>query len=298
LSSFRARGALAALPLAALTVACSPVVVVNALVPRGGYTVARDIAYGDGAARRLDVYRPAASAPLPVVVFFYGGSWQTGSKDEYLFIGQALASRGFVSVIPNYRLYPETRYPGFLEDSAAAVRWTRDHASEYGGDPHRLFLMGHSAGAYNVAMLALDGAWLEQVGMDPKRDLSGVVGLAGPYDFLPLTDPVLKLIFGPPDGLAATQPINYVSAGAPPMFLAAGDADTTVDPGNVTRLAARLRADGDPVETKFYPGINHTRLAGALAWPLRFLAPVLTDVVGFMRRHDQPSDTTTSAGTG
>jgi len=280
-----ARGLLSG-SLAILSFGCSAADVVNALVPRGGYTVSRDIAYGAGPRRTLDVYRPDGASDMPIIVFFYGGSWQEGSKAAYLFVGQALAARGFLTVIPDYRVYPETRFPGFLEDSAAAVRWTRDHAAAFGGNPKRLVLMGHSAGAYNAAMLALDAEWLNGQGMDPKRDIRAWVGLAGPYDFLPLRDPVLKIIFGPEDGLALTQPIRYLAPGDPPMLLLAGDADATVDPGNVTRLAAAALGLELPVETKLYPGIGHIELVGAMAWPLRFMAPVLDDATNFIRRHD------------
>lgn len=265
---------------------CSPAALVNALVPRGGYTV-ETAAYGSGPRRTLDVYRPEhTDGPAPVVVFFYGGNWQSGDKGTYLFVGQALADRGYVVVIPDYRLYPEVRFPAFLQDNAAAVRWTMDNIAARGGDPTRVYLMGHSAGAYDAAMLTLDRQWLGAVGIDPDRDIKGTIGLAGPYDFLPLTDPKLKAIFGPEDRLAQTQPINFVDGREPPMLLIAGTDDETVDPGNTTRLAARIRSQGGAVTEKHYPGVGHIKLVGALAAPLRFLAPTLDDVTAFL---DRPS---------
>lgn len=263
--------------------ALSPATILNHFTP-GGFSVASGLRYEPGPRGELDVYRPRDARNAPIVVFFYGGSWQEGSRRFYRFVGAALAARGVVAVIPDYRVYPQTRFPGFLRDGAAAVAWARNHAADYGADPSRLFLMGHSAGAYIAAMLALDPEWLAPFGLRPERDVAGLIGLAGPYDFLPLTDPVLQTIFGPAAGLARTQPINFVTPGAPPAFLAAGLQDHTVDPGNTARLAAKLRQAGDAAEVKFYPGIDHRKLAGALSPLLGFLAPVLPDCLAFIRQ--------------
>ena len=277
--------------------ACSPITALNDLTPHSTYREVRGLAYGTNPHQQLDVYMPAgaalarstsaANSPTgqgrPIVVFFYGGSWQNGNRGEYLFAGAALASRGFVAVLPDYRTYPETTFPGFIDDAAAAVRWARDHAREFGGDPSRLFLMGHSAGAQIVVLLGTDAHYLAARQMS-KSDLSGVIGLAGPYDFLPLKDATLEKIF-PPDLRPASQPINFVSGTEPPMFLAAGKLDKVVDPGNTDRMAAKLRAAGDSVEVKHYPAIGHILLAGALSVPLRHFAPVLSDVTQFIDAH-------------
>ncbi len=261
---------------------CSPVTLLNAAAG-GNFHVTRNIAYMPGPRGMLDVYTPDGAVNAPVVVFFYGGSWQEGDKAMYRFLGAALAARGVVTIIPDYRVYPQVRFPVFLQDSAAAVAWAHAHAQSFGGDPHRLVLMGHSAGAYNVAMLALDPEYLGAVGLNPGRDISGFIGLAGPYDFLPLHDPVLETIFGARQNLAATQPINFVASGAPPAYLAAGLRDTTVDPGNSRRLAAKLRAAGDAVQERYYPHLNHTLIIGSTSQLLGFLAPVLPDCLVFIR---------------
>ena len=274
------------LGLFGLLPACSSVDLLNAVVPKSGAQITRDVVYAPGPRGRLDVYRPTGvTAPAPVVVFIYGGSWDSGRRQDYTFVGAALAAKGFVAVIPDYRVYPEVRWPTFLQDNARAVAWARDHAAEYGGDPRKLFLMGHSAGAYDAVMLALDRRWLAAVGIDPKRDLRGVIGLAGPYDFLPLHSEELKTIFGPPDGRPATQPINYVDGANPPLFLATDTADKVVEPSNTERLAAKVRAAGGPVETREYKGLSHVLVVAAIAAPLRLLAPVLRDATAFIRSH-------------
>jgi acetyl esterase/lipase len=269
-----------------LLTGCSPASILNSFVSRAGVDITRSVGYGDGPRRTLDVYRPADAAAAPVVVFFYGGSWQGGDKSLYTFVGAALAQRGYVTVVPDYRVYPEVSYPAFLEDAAAAVRWTRDNAARFGGNPQNLFVMGHSAGAYMAAMLALDGRWLEHAGLAPDRDLAGLIGVSGPYDFLPLRDETLKVIFGGADRLA-TQPISHVSPGAPPALLATGDDDNVVDPGNAACLAARLRAAGDDAAVVTYPHVGHIAAVAAFAGPLRFLAPVLQDVDGFIARRSK-----------
>ena len=271
-------------PLAAVVAlgGCSTIDALNAAQPKGGVSVTDDIAYRSGARGGLDVYAPRERRPgRPVVVFFYGGGWETGAKGDYAFAGAALARRGYVVVVPDYRVYPAL-WPTFLQDGAEAVRWARDHAADYGGDPGRLVLMGHSAGAYNAAMLALDHRWLGAVGLNPDTDIRALVGLAGPYDFLPLTSPVLMTIFGPEEARPATQPIRYVTADSPPMLLVAPADDKVVDPGNVARLAAKARALGVHVETRLYPRINHALAVGALATPLRWTAPVLRDTTAFI----------------
>jgi len=269
--------------IAASLSACSTVGVLNAVEPRFGVTTTRDVQYQPGPRGSLDVYRPRqANGTTPVVVFIYGGGWDEGDKSQYAFIGDALASKGFVTFIPDYRLYPDVRWPSFLQDNAKAVRWVKEHAAEFGGDPSKLFLVGHSAGAYNAVMLSLDRRWLAAVGLDPRRDLRGVVGLAGPYDFLPLHTEELKAIFGPPETRPETQPINYVDGQGPPLFLATDNHDKVVDPGNTTRLAAKIEAHGGSVETKTYMGLSHALLLGVFAAPLRFLAPVLKDVTTFI----------------
>src|ERR1700722_332438 len=228
------------LALPGLLAGCSADMV-NSFVSRDDFRLVSGTSYGEGPRRTLDLYLPKSDeAKKPVVVFVCGGDWDSGKKEDYPFVGDALAKRGFIVVIPDYRIYPEVRYPAFLEDGASAVRWTLAHIAAYGGDPDKVSVMGHSAGGYIALMLALDGQWL---GANRAR-IKSAVGLAGPYDFLPLTDPVLKIIFGTEAALARTQPITYVDGKAPPVLLVTGRLDRIVSPGNVTRLAARIRAHG------------------------------------------------------
>jgi acetyl esterase/lipase len=272
---------------------CSTTGVLNALEPRAHISIVRDLRYQAGSRGTLDLYQPRSNGnPTPVVVFIYGGYWDSGSKSKYAFVGEALASAGFLTLIPDYRVYPEVRWPTFLQDNAQAVRWAYDHASQYGADSRALLLLGHSAGGYDAVMLALDPRWLKAVQMDPARDLRGVAALAGPYDFLPLKSKELQQVFGPSEGRPATQPINHVTGSNPPLLLATDSADRTVEPANTTRLAAKVRAAGGPVETRYYPGLNHGLLLGVFAAPLRFLSPVLRDVVQFFNTHARPGGAT------
>jgi len=223
------------------------------------------------------------SAPA-VVVFFHGGWWAYGDKKLYKFAGQALASRGFVAVLVNYRLFPNIKSPAFLVDAAKAVAWTHRHAAEYGGDPDAIVLMGHSAGAHISAMLTLDERWLEAEGYDARK-LAGMIGLAGPYDFLPPApkDAVLKEIFGPPERYDAAEPVHFVDGDEAPIFLLYGLKDTSVYRHNIDNLARKIREAKGRVLVKLYPKLNHEKIVGALAAPLRFLAPVLDDSARFVR---------------
>jgi acetyl esterase/lipase len=229
----------------------------------------------------LDVFRPAPGsvAPAPVVVFLYGGSWRSGERDYYRFVGTALAARGVLVVIPDYRKAPAAPFPAFMDDAARAVAWTRDHAVENGGDPKQITVMGHSAGAHIAALLGTDAQYLQRVGLAP-RDLRGVIGLAGPYDFLPITDPKIKEVFGAESDWPRSQPVNFVNGDEPPFLLIHGSADDTVWPRNSEHLAVKLRAKNEAVTLKIVPGVGHIGLLNGFLSP-RF-SPVLADSLQFL----------------
>jgi acetyl esterase/lipase len=261
--------------------------VLNFTIPRAGYTVHRDIAYGDNPRQKLDVYVPDTPAPgHPVMVFFYGGSWQSGEKGDYLFAGQAFASKGIITVIADYRLYPEVYFPAFLQDGARAVAWTHAHIRDYGGNPDNLFLSGHSSGGYIAVMLTLDERYLAGAGVQSAW-IKGTAGIAGPYDFLPFTDPKIKALFSTAADID-TQPIHFARTGLPPMLLMTGDKDTEVYPRNTAHLTARLRDLGQPVTERIYPGVAHVGIVLSLANGFRGKAPVLEDITAFVRQHTKP----------
>jgi acetyl esterase/lipase len=273
--------------LCAGPVGCTKFQLLNALVPPLGYTKTANVSFGPLPQQTLDVYQPThPDAAHGVVVFLYGGDWQNGSKDDYAFAGQAFASRGFLTVVPNYRLWPAVQFPAFVEDAARAVRWTHDHAADFGGDPGHLYLTGHSAGAHIAALVTLDDHYLRDVGLE-RSAIRATAGLSGPYDFVP--PPFDRPAFGMttvdvhprPD----IEPIHFADGHAPPMLLVQGDQDTVVDPDNATHLAAAIRAAGGSVEVKRYPDRGHEGIVLSLAWPFRWLDPVLDDVADYFRRH-------------
>jgi acetyl esterase/lipase len=272
--SLARRGLLAS--LAGLLGGCSPAALLNATVPRKGYTVERDIAYGVDPRQKLDFYRPdTPRADGKAVIFFYGGSWDSGSKGDYLFVAQALTTSGYSVVIPDYRLYPGVRFPAFVEDGAQAVRWTSDRVGS-----GNLFVMGHSAGAHIALLLMTNTPYLQAAGTD-RMALPGVVGLSGPYDFLPLKSAKLIDIFG-----SANDPnmeaITFAKAPLPPALLIHGTADDTVYPRNSERLAAAWRKAGAPVELKLYPGVGHIDVVASFAELLQKRAPTRTDVLAWL----------------
>lgn len=289
-----ATAALAVLVLAGALSACSPLTLVNAVSPGGTARSVATAAFGPEQRHVLSIYRPASGAgKAPVIVFFYGGNWVSGERDDYAFVGRSLAKRGFVVVIPDYRLYPQASYPDFLHDGARAVVWTERRIAAYGGDPKRLFVMGHSAGAYNAAMLALDPRWLREQGSGPGI-LRGWIGMAGPYNFLPVENETTRPVFHYPDTPADSQPVAHVTAGAPPALLIAARNDTTVNPErNTGVLAARMRNAGIPVREEYYDNVNHATLVATLSSTLSRLAPSLDAIEDFVRsdggRHTSPA---------
>ncbi|MHB1586763.1 MAG: alpha/beta hydrolase [Acidiferrobacteraceae bacterium] len=266
----------------------SPLRILNAAVWGRPYHLTADLVYGTGQRQRLDVYVPKHMAANPtVVIFFFGGRWQSGDKRDYRFVGEALASKGLIAVIPNYRLYPEVHWRGFLRDGASAYAWVERNITRFHGNPGRIFLMGHSAGAYIAAMIALDPAWRRAAGSGIAP--CGLIGVAGPYDFLPFTDADVQHIFSTARHAIDTQPIHYVSSTAPPALLLTGASDTTVRPRNAIHLAAALRAHGDRSQVIEYRGVAHISILLSLARPFRFLAPTLRDTVAFIHATQCPT---------
>ncbi len=246
----------------ALLAGCSGLSVLNSIASSDGYTQSKDVVFDTQDSLALDVYKPNNAVNAPVVVFFYGDRWQAGDKQDYLFMGQALTKMGYVTVIPNYRLYPQARFPAFVQDCARAVRWVHDNASHYGGDPNKIVIMGHDAGAYNAAMLALDPEFLKAAGMS-RNDLKGMIGLAGPYNFLPITDPTLRVIFSPPEKFGQTQPVFWVDGGNPPMLLISGRNDKVIPVSNTRDLAQRIKDGGGVVNTVLYDDLSHGMIVAA-----------------------------------
>lgn len=219
--------------------------------------------------------------PKPIVVFFYGGAWQGGSREEVRFVGEAFADQGIVAVLPEYRTSPQVQFPAFAEDAAAAVAWTLDHASELGGDGAPVFVSGHSAGAHLAALVGTDASYLRQHGHAPN-ELAGVIGVAGAYDFLPLTDPAIKQAFGPESGWPGTQPVTFVDGDEPPFLLLQGSTDKRVWLRNSESLAAHLRKAGIPVSVRVYPDVGHSGIL--LAYRFTSMAPTLADSLEFIQQ--------------
>jgi len=251
---------------------------------RGTARVREGVPFGTHG-QKLDVWRPSGGAKtgLPVLIFWYGGGWVHGSRSAYAFAARAYAKAGYVVVMPDYRKVPDVRFPAFLQDGAEAVKWTRDHIEAAGGDPNRIAVAGHSAGAYTVAMLTLDPRWLRAEGVDP-RIIQAAVGLCGPYDFYPFTARrAIDAMQGAADPVM-TQPIHFARRDAPPMLLVSAGNDTQVKAHNADNLTAKLTALGAPVRHLNYPGLSHEDVAMALSKPFRGKAPVLADSVAFLNR--------------
>ncbi len=278
------RKAAALAVISVLLTGCSDALFAIANAPTHWSTVRSqtDIAYGDQPRQRLDVYAPPAAKHLPVVIFWYGGAWTDGDKASYRFVGTALAESGFVAVLPDYRLYPAATFPAFVEDGARAVAWVERHAETLGGDHTRIVLMGHSAGAHQAAMLALAPKYLAAAGA-ALTDIVGLVGLSGPYVLEPDTA-VLRTIFSSPYQRSDWQPVQYVSAHAPPALLLHGLDDTRVKPEQTRQLRDALAARGANVEMELYEGGGHADTVAGFSVFERKRMPSFERVVEFVRR--------------
>lgn len=268
---------------------CSPAGLLNnvsRLVDGGGAVrAASGVPYASGTRQKLDVWAPAqrtSPAPLPVVIFFYGGGWVAGDRGDYGFAGRAFAGRQFIAIVPDYRLVPDVRFPAFVEDGALAVKWTLDNVARFGGDPRRIGVAGHSAGAYIGAMLSLDRRYLLAANATPDT-IRATALLAGPYDFYPFTERRGRDALGAWPRPLETQPITFARRDAPPMLLMHGTRDTVVRPYNSANLASRLRALGADAELRVYEGASHVDLVKSLAAPFRNSTPALADSVNFLK---------------
>ena len=262
--------------------------VYSALTAEGGVDCESGVAFGPHARHKLDVYRPKAGAFQPlIVVFFYGGGWREGERAAYGFVGTTLAARGFTTVVPDYRLFPEASFPQFQQDAALAYAWVARKLVAERGPQCRIVLFGHSAGAHIAALLALDASYIGEAGADVPRP-AAFIGLAGPYAFDPTTWPSTKAIFanvaGKPD---SARPVAFARARAPAALLMHGLADQTVKLWNARELREALGALGNAAELITYPSLGHAGLLLALSRPLRWRAPVLVDILAFLAQQNE-----------
>lgn len=272
----------------------TPLRLLSLLAGPFGVSHLRNIAFGPHSRHRLDVYRPAGSspgpnsAPSPCLLFLYGGRWSSGHRTDYAFVGRSLARRGIITVVADYRLYPEVRFPAFVEDAARALAFVQERAREFGTTPQRIAVGGHSAGAHIASLLALNADFRRypsgnaHVPSLKAEAPAAVVGISGPYDFLPLGDDI-RDIFGPESGHRDSQPIHWAGPGKPPFLLLHGEEDRTVGKRNSRNLAAALDGHGVPAEVILYPGVDHTRILAGFVGAFR-VAPLVDDISRFLTK--------------
>ncbi|MDC7685149.1 alpha/beta hydrolase [Asticcacaulis sp. BYS171W] len=266
---------------------CSTLTAFNNMTPKdsGSKRVAQDVAYGDHPRHRYDVYAPTGSKPVkgwPVLIFFFGGGWESGDKKDYAWMGRSLAALGYLVAVPNYRLYPEVVYPRFMEDAASAVRHIQREASTYGGDAKRLGVMGHSAGAYIAVTLALEESFLK---FDPmaSNPFRVCVGIAGPYDFYPFDVKAAIQTFGTYPRPQETQPLNHATQSTTKFLLQHSRADTVCGVHNSVNLDKALKKVGTSSTLQLYDGLSHQDCAAVYSVPFRGKAPLRADAAAFLK---------------
>ena len=245
-------------------------------------TVIPDHRYGPDSLQKLDLYLPSNSVekPLDVIVFLYGGRWTYGAKHDYRFVGATLAERGYVVVIPDYRKYPLVRFPVFVQDGAKALAWVSDHIAQWHGNPKRIHVLGHSAGAHIGALLAADPRYLAEEGKNRSHTITDFTGLAGPYALIP-NEPDLEDMFGPPSNYPNMQATTFIDGTQPPMLLLYGDQDRAVKYHNLEKLQRRITVQGGCVQSHIYQGADHTDLISAFSWWNPQHIPVVQDMAAF-----------------
>ena len=260
---------------------CSVFDFVNAFNKNAYSEVQRNVSYGEHPKQKLDIYRPLTRSNHTVLfVFFYGGGWDSGSRSDYEFVGRSLASEGHFVVIPDYRVYPDVTFPEFVNDGALATKFVLEWLSDEFGD-RPVFLMGHSAGAHIAILVAVDQRYLRKYGRN-TAELSGAIGLAGPYDFLPITSSRLKMIFPTQDDEYKSQPINFTDSTDPEILLLHGDQDERVRLKNSLNMAEAITKSGGRVTLRVYPGVTHTGIIRPFTRIFKDRFGLLEDIKGFV----------------
>lgn len=257
--------------------------VINAPVTFSDLKITRDVAYGARDHQKLDIYTPPGSQNSPVIVFFYGGRWTEGRKEDYAFVAQNLANRGYIVVVPDYIKYPEVKFPAFVEDAAKALVWVHRHIGEHKGNVERIYLMGHSAGAHIAALLISDIRYLKAENDNPSF-VRAFAGLAGPYDFTP-DEPDLMDMFGPPENYPQMQVTTFITGKEPPMLLVRGTDDGLVGASNIEKLSGRILGKGGDVKVISYPGMDHVWAIGAFSWAGKGKWSIADDVDAFFKSY-------------
>lgn len=253
----------------------SPIGMLNTLTPKD-FRVIHHLAYGQDDRQQLDLYIPmddaVNQAPKPIILFIHGGSWQTGSKDEYLFVGESFSKAGYVTAIMNYRLAPQHKYPDYVQDTALALRWLTDHAHEYEANPEQMIVMGHSAGGFNAVEAVVNSQWLNEVNV-PVSNIKAVVGIAGPYSFNFHNFDNAKDAFDSNTTPDAVMPDRHVRVDAPPHLLLVATDDVTVKADNAVKMAKALRDKNIPVQMQFIQGASHISIMATIATRLSWYKP-------------------------
>lgn len=251
--------------------------------------VVKDVEYGSMETQKLDLYLPESmqeDSALPVIVFLHGGAWRDGNKGLYRFVGATLASRGFVVVVPDYRKYPQVVFPAFVEDAAAAIAWTFETVEQYGGDPNNVFVSGHSSGAHMGALVLANRSYLADYDISPMQ-VSGFIGLAGPYSFTPQEQDIIE-VFGDMQDYSPMQIDTFVDGNEPPMLLLHGLDDRTVGRINIERLQPALENANIEVTSRFYKDTDHTSILANFSAPYQADSELLTDMMEFIELHIHP----------
>lgn len=264
----------------------APATLLNMITPSESFNVEKNIKFGDHPRFKLDIYNPVKpKRNSPVVIFVHGGSWSTGNKNMYKFIGESLTSAGLTTVIPDYRLYPNTLYPEPITDTAKAIAWA---AQKY---PERsLVVMGHSAGAYNVLMAGgLVSSFLKAEAVDPCKRVSGIVSIAGPTGIKPLTSEPAIFVF--PDRFTKKDAaMNNVLEPSPPVLFLHGAEDTRVYPENSKKLAEKISARGGLSEVKIYPDLDHIDVVKVLSRYFDDDSALKSDLLNFINTRPRAAE--------
>ena len=236
---------------------------INYLTPKDTFEKEEHLAYGLKARNRLDLYRTKnPKKQKPLIAFVHGGSWQHGNKRDYLFIGETFAREGFDVAVINYQLAPENIFPAFVDDLAQAIHYLNQNKVKLNISTDNMILMGHSAGAFNVMSVVYSA---QSQNFKYKDQIKAIVGLAGPYHFDYVGDPLSEHAFDHKISYQQVMPYYFIEPNHIKHYLLVAEQDQVVERKNALDLDIALRQKGNHSHIAVIPKTGHITIVATLA---------------------------------
>lgn len=237
-------------------------ITINGLTPKKGYSIRHNLAYGLKARQRLDLYISDRKQQKPLILFVHGGAWRHGDKSAYKFVGEAFSRFGYDVAVLNYHLAPEHKFPSYVTDLAVALNYLEQQQAKLGISTENIALMGHSAGAFNIASLLYHP---EHYDLTIKQNIKALIGIAGPYHFDYKGDPLAEHAFEHDVPFDQVMPYYFVKNNSVKHYLFLAENDQIVKDKNSLDFKLQLEQQGNHCEIRVIPKTGHISIMGSVS---------------------------------